>query len=130
MLRSWKWGGTLLSIVAITLTVGCQAQAPPATTASTVKPSHDKHPAADADSKVLATLIELSPEDRRLAESQKFCAVMNQKLLGSMGVPVKLEIMGEPVFLCCSGCRTKALKNPDETLAKVAKLKAEHHTGR
>jgi len=27
------------------------------------------------------------------------------------------------VFLCCEGCRDKALENPDETLKAVEKLK-------
>ena len=59
-----------------------------------------------------------------MATAQQFCAVMNQSRLGSMGMPIKLEIKGEPVFVCCAGCKSKALKNPDETLAKVAALKA------
>jgi len=41
-----------------------------------------------------------------------------------MGVPFKVAIKGQPVFLCCSGCREKALANPESTLAKVESLKA------
>ena len=73
-------------------------------------------------------LAKLSSADRQIAEVQKFCAVMNHQKLGSMGAPLKLEIKGKPVFLCCAGCKTKALKNPDETLAKVAALKADNRT--
>jgi hypothetical protein len=53
---------------------------------------------------------------------------MNHQKLGSMGAPLKFEIKGEPVFICCSGCKAKALKNPDETLAKVAALKLANKT--
>lgn len=124
MFHSWKMTSGLLFLVGVALTVGCQTQTPPATTASPAQTSHDNHPVDTADPKVSATLAKLSPEDRQLAEAQKFCAVMNQNQLGSMGTPLKLEIKGERVFLCCAGCKTKALKNPDKTLAKVAELKA------
>ncbi|MCX7410416.1 MAG: hypothetical protein NTZ32_20260 [Planctomycetales bacterium] len=124
MFHSWKMAIGLLSLVAVLLTVGCQTQTPPATTISSSETSHDEHPAEAADPKVSATLAKLSSEDRQIVEAQKFCAVMNQKKLGSMGTPLKLEIKGEPVFLCCAGCKPRALKNPDETLTKVAALKA------
>ena len=78
-----------------------------------------------ADAKVQATLNKLSPEDRPLAEDQKYCAVMTDSRLGSMGVPVKLMVKGEPVFVCCKGCNQTALKHPDETLKTVAELKAK-----
>ena len=34
-------------------------------------------------------------------------------------------IKGQPVFLCCKACEDDALENPDQTLAKVEKLKAK-----
>jgi hypothetical protein len=34
-------------------------------------------------------------------------------------------VKDQPVFLCCKGCRRKALADPDKTLAKVAELKAK-----
>jgi hypothetical protein len=40
-------------------------------------------------------------------------------------VPVKVVIKGQPVFLCCEACRTRALKNPEQTIAKVKELKAK-----
>ena len=72
-----------------------------------------------------ANLAKLSPEDRRLAEAQRFCPGPADNRLGQMGVPVKVEIKGQPVFLCCKGCKDEALENPDQTLAKVEKLKAK-----
>jgi hypothetical protein len=43
--------------------------------------------------------------------------------LGSMDVPVKVMIEGQPVFLCCAGCEDKAKANPKQTLQKVEELK-------
>jgi hypothetical protein len=72
--------------------------------------------------KVAAALAKLSPEDRKLAEAQRFCAVEEENLLGSMGKPVKLVIEGQPVFLCCAGCQDTAKADPKKTLAKVKEL--------
>jgi hypothetical protein len=78
--------------------------------------------AAD-ETKIKANLAKLNAEDRKLAESQKWCAVEPENELGSMGVPVKLVLKGEPVFLCCKGCVKAAKKNPDETLQKAKELR-------
>jgi Cu(I)/Ag(I) efflux system membrane fusion protein len=78
----------------------------------------------DPDAKIEATFAELSPEDRKLAESQRFCPVLPDSRLGSMGPPIKLTVDGTPVFICCKGCQKKALANPQETLANVKKLLA------
>lgn len=79
---------------------------------------------AQGDAKIKAALAKLSPEDRRLAEAQALCPIAKDSRLGSMGTPIKVLIKGEPVFLCCAGCKAEALANPEATLAKVAKLKA------
>jgi hypothetical protein len=80
--------------------------------------------ASDAvnESEIKAALAKLSPEDQKLVESQRLCPVTENRL-GSMGAPFKLMIEGEPVFLCCDGCKDEALKDPQATLAKVANLK-------
>jgi hypothetical protein len=81
-------------------------------------------PALAADeTKIKANLAKLSAEDRKLAESQKWCAVEPDNELGSMGVPIKVVLKGEPVFLCCKGCVKAAKKNPDEILQKAKELK-------
>jgi hypothetical protein len=77
-----------------------------------------------AEAKIKAALAKLKPEDRRLAEVQRFCAIQQENRLGSMGVPVKVMVKGRPVFLCCESCREEALAHPDQTLATVEKLKA------
>lgn len=76
-----------------------------------------------AEAEIRAELAKLSPTDRQLAEAQRFCAVESKNRLGSMGPPVRLMIEGQPVFICCEGCQQDALANPQETLAKVNKLK-------
>lgn len=114
--------------------IGCQTQSEPATSdteatsvqddAAATRHADDQQDEGD----IAAAMAQLSPEDREEAEAQKFCAVMNTNLLGSMGTPLKLDVKGSPVFLCCAGCKSKAMKNADETLATVARLKAENRS--
>ena len=68
-------------------------------------------------------LAKLSADDRQLAEAQKLCPISNEAL-GEMGVPLKVTIKDQPVFLCCKGCVSEAKAHPDETLAQVQKLRA------
>ena len=57
----------------------------------------------------------LNEADRALAEAQVICPVTEVRL-GSMGmgVPVKLEIEGRTVFICCEGCRDSWVNEPDK----------------
>lgn len=75
------------------------------------------------DPKIEAALAKLSPADRKLAESQRYCAILTESPLGSMGKPIKLVISGQPVFICCQGCEKPALAKSQETLKKVEMLK-------
>ena len=43
-----------------------------------------------------------------------------------MGMPVKVEIKGKAVFLCCEACRDEALADPEATLKKAAALNISH----
>jgi uncharacterized protein (TIGR02231 family) len=74
--------------------------------------------------RVKAELAKLSPEDRKLAEAQVFCAVDQESPLGSMGPIHKVMIKDQAVFLCCKGCLAEARAHPDETLAQFQKLMA------
>lgn len=67
----------------------------------------------------------LSPEDRKLVDAQEWCVVMTDNRLGEMGVPFKLLVKDQPVFVCCKGCQRKALADPDKTLAKLEEFKAK-----
>jgi Cu(I)/Ag(I) efflux system membrane fusion protein len=70
-----------------------------------------------------ANIAQLPEEDRQLALGQRACPITGAKL-GSMGVPYKVVLKGQPVLLCCPGCEGKAKDAPDETLEKVARLKS------
>jgi hypothetical protein len=67
----------------------------------------------------LKNIEQLPAEDRKLALEQRVCPVTGEPL-GSMGVPVKITLRGQPVFLCCKGCTGAAKRNPDEILKKLA----------
>ena len=100
------------ALVALALT-GCAA-------------NKDTPPAGQADADgATAELAKLPPDDRALAEAQRWCVVNDDERLGSMGVPLKLDIKGRPVFVCCKGCKKKAEANPDRTLATLDELKAK-----
>jgi hypothetical protein len=79
----------------------------------------------DVQAEIKANLDKLSPEDRKVAEAQGFCAVQENNPLGTMGKPTKVILNGQPVFLCCPGCREKAERDPAATLARVQELKAK-----
>jgi hypothetical protein len=70
-------------------------------------------------------LAKLNAADRRLAEAQEFCPVQQDSRLGSMGPPVKVMILDQPVFLCCAGCQKEAVKHPSQTLARLEDLKTK-----
>lgn len=95
--------------------------APPSTQppkpAETPQTPDAKKTAADAKSPPEG-LAELPEADRALAVKQKTCPVSDEPL-GSMGKPIKLEIKGRTVFLCCEGCEEDLKKDPDKYLAKL-----------
>lgn len=70
-----------------------------------------------------ANLGTLSPQDRELAAAQRYCVVMTDMPLGAMGLPLKVIVNGETVFVCCKGCEKKALTDPTKTLATAKKLR-------
>jgi multidrug efflux pump subunit AcrA (membrane-fusion protein) len=76
--------------------------------ATPVRPSTPE----DTDAKVVAALAKLPPDDRALAAAQKYCPVLPENRLGSMGVPVKVILDGQPAFLCCPGCVDEAKSDP------------------
>lgn len=108
---------SVVSLTVAILAAGCSrpAEQPKSETA--------KAPVKADGESVSDNLAKLSPEDRKLAEEQTYCAVLSKNLLGSMGVPQKVIINGQPVFLCCDGCETRAKAHADRTLAKVQELK-------
>ena len=83
-----------------------------------------KEPSADD----LKTIAKLPLEDQKLAIEQGVCPITEEPL-GSMGVPIKVELKGQPVFLCCQGCLKEAKANPNEILEKVKRLKEQRQKG-
>lgn len=86
---------------------------------------------AEDEAKIQTNLAKLSPDDRKMAEEQKFCAIETDSRLGAMGKPVKIMLKGDDgqehaVFLCCKGCVKAAKANPAETLAKVKEMKEKN----
>lgn len=89
------------------------------------KPQADAPTGQTKLDEVAAERAKLDPADRALVEAQEWCVVQTGERLGSMGPPLKLDIKGQPVFVCCKGCKRKAEADPDKTLATVAELKAK-----
>ena len=89
-------------------------------TVTTVRPTTPEN----EDAKLIAAMKKLTPEDRTLAEKQKFCPILENSRLGSMGIPIKLMVDGNPVFVCCPACEKPATDKPAETLKKLEQMKS------
>lgn len=72
----------------------------------------------DRSEEMLAALSGLPEEDRRLAEAQRICPVTKASL-GSMGTPVKVDVDGQAIFICCMGCKTRLFEDPQKHLANL-----------
>lgn len=107
-----------LAAAALGMATGCNsnpnppAANPPATGGSATGPSDME--------KMKAELAKLSPEDAASAEKQHVCLVTD-KMLGTMGPPLKVDVDGKPIWICCEGCRDELLTNKDTYLAKLKK---------
>jgi hypothetical protein len=125
---------SILAGVAGLILVGCaerpQQAAPPVADKSPTdksvgdKPLADKKDSKESDEEkeIREALAKLSPEDRKLAEKQRFCVVHGDSRLGEMGPPIKLDVKGRAVFICCKSCQKTALADPDKTLTQLDKL--------
>ncbi len=116
-MRTTKWLGPAV-ILLFAGFCGCKDAAPEKSKSS--NPPTEKPSAEDS---IKANLAKLDPADRKLAEAQVFCAIDDENRLGSMGMPIKVMVKDQPVFVCCKSCRKQALDHPDKTLAKVEELK-------
>ncbi|HTM54463.1 MAG TPA: efflux RND transporter periplasmic adaptor subunit [Pirellulales bacterium] len=107
--------GTLAKVAALV-----KKQGPAATTDSAM----DEGKNDPIETEIETELAKLSDSDRKAAQAQKFCVILPDSRLGSMGKPEKLAIGGKVVFVCCEGCSAEALAHPERTLAKAAELRA------
>ncbi len=69
--------------------------------------------------KDLANIAKLPAADRNLATEQQICPITDEPL-GSMGVPVKVTLNGQSVFLCCKGCESKAKQGAEAVLKRLS----------
>ncbi len=88
----------------------------------TAKPAAQPSSTSEETAEVEQAMSQLSPEDRKTAEAQHYCPVLNT-VLGSMGLPIPVELNGRKVFLCCPKCVDRARKDPLRFLDKADQLK-------
>jgi hypothetical protein len=120
-LSRWSYPAGISLAAFFLIALGCGPRDP-----ADKPPDANKQDAAAAkEKKIEAARAKLSAEDRALVDEQDYCAVMTKQKLGSMGVPMKVMVKGQPVFLCCKGCKSEAEDDPDQTLKTVAELKAK-----
>jgi hypothetical protein len=119
-MKQIHWLAAALSLALLTL-AGCSGGSK-----DSAKSGDTPAPPSKSSASVAENLAKLGVEDRKLAEAQKYCAVETRNLLGSMGVPVKVTVKDQPVFLCCEGCETRAKAHADRTLAKVRELREKN----
>lgn len=62
----------------------------------------------------------LSASDEVLAKKQQICPVTGEPL-DSMGGPVRVDLEGRTVFVCCKSCEKPLRKSPTEYLSKLPK---------
>lgn len=72
---------------------------------------------SEQSKKIDEALGQLSATDRVLAERQRVCPVAGMRL-GSMGVPIRVEVGDQSVFICCEGCRDRLLGEPGRYLRR------------
>lgn len=109
----------ILSAFSLTLgVIGCESQP------WSMQQQSDAVSAGDDEREIQEALAKLNPDDRKLAEQQRWCAVQTTDRLGSMGIPTRVDVHGQPVFLCCKGCQKRALADPQKTLATVKELRS------
>lgn len=79
---------------------------------------HDHSDQAHSPQGLGQALAALSAADRQAALQQKICPV-SEHALGGMGTPIKVQVSGRDVFLCCEGCEQKLRRSPQAYLAKL-----------
>jgi YHS domain-containing protein len=121
---------TSLAVFGLANLMGCNSQAPPpapqpAGSASDAHADHSHHEhskhsegSQSARDQMKAELAKLTPADAASAERQHVCPVSGE-MLGTMGPPIKVDVAGKTVWICCDGCKDKLLASPDEYLSKM-----------
>ena len=124
-MMSSKWlPAAALIVVCGFVSAGCESQSEPEPTseAAADTAAEELSPEEQLNAEELA---KLSPAERAAVEKQKFCLVSTEGRLGSMGPPVKVEIDGQTVYLCCEHCEPELRKNPEKYLKNKLAEKAD-----
>ena len=100
-------GSALAGLMLIAL-AGCGASPEKSAAPQAEKPTDE----------IAVAMAELPPADRAKAEKQVNCPVSKHPL-GSMGMPFKVVVEGQEVFLCCEGCVSPIKDEPQKYLATM-----------
>lgn len=112
MLKTFSWLSRALLLTLVPVFVGCgpNRQTDEPTPAATVN---------QAGGSEMGDIALLENEaDRAAAIRQGICPVSGEPL-GSMGKPIKLDVQGREVFICCSGCEDSLRENPQKYFDKL-----------
>ena len=97
---------------------GCNSASTKATNSHADHAEHQSHGKQTDMEKMKAELAKLSSEDAASAEAQHACPVSGE-MLGTMGAPIKVDVNGETVWICCAGCEDTVRSDPEKYLAKI-----------
>ena len=76
---------------------------------------HSDSPTPEEQAEIEKSFVDLSPEDRKLAEEQVICPVTEVKLgTMGMGTPIRVELNERDVMICCEGCRKSLVNDPEK----------------
>ncbi len=79
---------------------------------------HSAAPTREELAEIEESFESLTPEDRELAEDQIICPVTEVRLgTMGMGTPIRVDVNGVSVMICCEGCRKGLLKEPEKYFA-------------
>ncbi|MBL4884564.1 MAG: hypothetical protein JKY95_08535 [Planctomycetaceae bacterium] len=118
---------TLFLLLAVAM-LGCNSstETPAASeNASESDDAHADHDHGNHDGKsdmemMKENLAKLSPEDAASAEKQHICPVTGE-MLGTMGLPIKVTVKDQDVWVCCDHCVDKLKTDPEKYIAKLKK---------
>ncbi|MEX2359415.1 MAG: efflux RND transporter periplasmic adaptor subunit [Pirellulaceae bacterium] len=90
---------------------------------------HQAKPDPDQQKKIEKALAALSAEDLHLAHQQQICPVTRMPL-GAMGTPLKINVEGRDVLICCKACVGRLQGDPEKYLADLPPPTAEAEEAR
>ncbi len=107
MLKTFFWLSGALSLALVSTFSGCSpnGQNGEPTPAVIVNQTEESE---------MADIALLENEALRSAAIQQGICPVSGEPLGSMGKPIKLDVQGREVFICCSGCEDSLRETPQK----------------